>query len=149
MTAILRGPAAIDLAASASGTAHMFAETAVVTGAWPAGTYAVSIRASSGDDVHEVEAGQAEIGVDLVAIGDGHEARSHAQRTLANIEAVIEGRATKDQQSYTINGRSLMRTAISDLLILRDKYRAEVAADKSGGRGKKLLGRRVGVRFGR
>ncbi|WP_299084133.1 hypothetical protein [uncultured Ruegeria sp.] len=149
LTAILRGPASIDLTAAASGTGHVFTVPTTVTGTWEPGLYAVSIRASFGDNVHEIEAGQTTIAADLVSIDVAHDPRGHAQRTLTAIEAVIEGRANKDQQSYTINGRTLVRTAISDLLMLREKYRAEVAKEKSGGRHNKLVRRKVKVRFGR
>lgn len=148
LKAILRGPSQIDLVADAAGTGHVFAETAATTGGWAAGLYAVSIRAVSGDDVHEIEAGQVSIAADLVAVSETHDAREHEERTLAAIEAVIEGRASKDQQSYTINGRMLVRTAIADLLTLRKTYKAEVAQLKSNGRHKKLMGRKVNVRFG-
>lgn len=148
LKAILRGPSQIDLVADAAGTSHVFAETATATGGWAAGLYAVSIRAVSGDDVHELEAGQVSIAADLVAVSETHDARGHAERTLEAIEAVIEGRASKDQQSYTINGRTLVRTAIADLLALRKTYKAEVAQLKSNGRHKKLMGRKVNVRFG-
>lgn len=56
---------------------------------------------------------------------------SHAQRVLAAIEAVLERRATVDQQSYGIEGRSLARMPIGDLLRFRDRYRAEVAAERA------------------
>jgi len=144
---ILRGPTAIDLVAVAAGTGHLFSETAATTQGWEAGLYAASVRAVSGDDAHEIDAGQVTIAADLVSVEGGHDARGHAQRTLDAIEAVIEGRASKDQQSYTINGRTLVRTTIADLLLLRGKYKAEVAAQKSGGRHKRLLGRQVKVRF--
>jgi hypothetical protein len=147
LTAILRGPASIDMAAVASGTGHMFSETAATTGAWEPGLYAASVRATFGDHIHEVEAGQVTIAVDLVSIQEGYDPRGHAQRTLAAIEAVIEGRASKDQQSYTINGRTLVRTSVADLLMLRDRYKKEVAALNSGGRHKKLVRRQVKVRF--
>ena len=51
---------------------------------------------------------------------------SHAQTVLDAIEAVIENRASLDQQSYTIAGRRLDRMPIADLLMLRDRYKAEV-----------------------
>ncbi len=147
LTAILRGPAAINLTATASGTGHVFAATAVTTAGWEPGLYAASVRATSGDEVHEIEAGQVTIAADLVSVSNQHDPRGHAQRTLAAIEAVIEGRASKDQQSYTINGRTLVRTSIADLLMLRDRYKKEVAEHFSGGRHKKLVRRQVKVRF--
>jgi len=75
--------------------------------------------------------------------------RSHARRVLEAIEAVIERRATKDQEEYSIEGRSLKRTPISDLLTLRDQYRREVDRELARERASKgrATGRRVLVKF--
>ena len=56
---------------------------------------------------------------------DTTDPRTHAKITLDAVEAVIEGRATKDQENYSIAGRSLSRTPVADLLSLRDYYRTE------------------------
>ncbi|MBL1293077.1 MAG: hypothetical protein COB61_004310 [Thiotrichales bacterium] len=66
--------------------------------------------------------------------------RTHVIKTLAAIEAVIEKRATKDQESYTLNGRSLARTSIGALLMLRAKYRQEAASQKKTVQQEKGLG---------
>lgn len=50
--------------------------------------------------------------------------RSHAKKVLDKIEAVIEGRATRKEASYSIAGRSLSLTPITELLQLRATYRA-------------------------
>ena len=71
--------------------------------------------------------------------------RSHARKVLEAIEAVIEGRATKDQEEYTIGSRTLKRTPVKELLELRDKYRGEVHAEelaenaRNGKQGGKLV----------
>ena len=51
--------------------------------------------------------------------------RSHAKTCLDAIEAVIENRASIDQQSMSIAGRSLSRMSIDDLLSFRNYYKAE------------------------
>jgi len=51
--------------------------------------------------------------------------RSHAKKVLDAIEAVLENRASQDQMSYSIAGRSLSRMSIDDLLKFRDRYRSE------------------------
>ena len=51
--------------------------------------------------------------------------RSHAKKVLDAIEAVIEGRASQDQMSYSIAGRQLSRTPIPDLMRLRAMYKSE------------------------
>lgn len=48
--------------------------------------------------------------------------RTHARKTLDAIRAVIEGRATLDQSSMSVNGRSISRTPISELLTLENRY---------------------------
>lgn len=52
--------------------------------------------------------------------------RNHAEVMLAKIESVLEGRADSDVANYSINGRSLVKIAIEDLMRWRDYYRAEV-----------------------
>jgi hypothetical protein len=80
---------------------------------------------------------------DPASQGAGQDPRSHARKTLDAIEAVVEGRATKDQQAYTIGGRSLQRMPIKDLMYFRGVYRAEVYAEESRltGRGSKVVTR--------
>ena len=56
--------------------------------------------------------------------------QSHARKVLTAIEAVIEGRASQDQMSYSIAGRSLSRMSIQDLLFFRDQYKAEWNKEK-------------------
>jgi hypothetical protein len=77
--------------------------------------------------------------------------RGHATKMLEAINALLEGRATKDQQSYRIGDRELTRIPVPELLKLRDYYKAEAqretnaAALASGvGRPRTIL-----TRFGR
>ena len=149
LVALLRGPSVVDLAATAQGTAHLFALDGAATSSYLPGDYSVSVRAISGSDVFEVESGILAVVVDLGLAVAGHESRTHAVKVLASVEAVIEGRATRDQESYSINGRTLTRTPIADLLLLRDRYRKEVGSERRGGRPKPLLRRKINVRFGR
>ena len=51
--------------------------------------------------------------------------RGHAASTLAAINAMLEGKASKDQKSYRIGDRELERIPIPELLALRDYYQAE------------------------
>lgn len=145
VTAHLRGPESIDIVATGAAEMHSFAVAGSVTAGYVAGLYTASVRATDGVDVFELESGQVEILADVAALDAGHDPREHAERVLDAIEAVLEGRATKDQQSYTINGRTLVRTSIAELLQLRKTYQDEVAKLKSGGRSRRLLRRQVKV----
>lgn len=54
------------------------------------------------------------------------EDRDHVRRVLEALEATILGKASQDQLSYSIAGRSLSKMPPADLIAWRDTYRAEV-----------------------
>lgn len=75
--------------------------------------------------------------------------RSHARTTLDAINALIEGKATADQASMSIAGRSLSRYSVDEILKWKSHYEAlvgreEQAADISLGRGSRG---KVRIRF--
>lgn len=56
--------------------------------------------------------------------------RTHAEIMLDKIQTILEGRADSDVSSYSIQGRSLAKMSISDLLEWRNYYRREVLKEK-------------------
>ena len=56
--------------------------------------------------------------------------RTHAEIMLNKIETILEGRADSDVSSYSIQGRSLAKMSIADLLEWRNYYRREVKKEK-------------------
>ncbi len=60
----------------------------------------------------------------------GADPRSHAEIMLDKIQSLLEGRADKDVSSYSINGRSIAKMSVTDLLSWRDYYRKEVAKER-------------------
>jgi len=76
--------------------------------------------------------------------------RSHARKTLANIEAYLENPNNLTSSMYEIAGRRLERFSIPELLKLRDRYKYEVAREEIAERVARGLPdkRRVMVRFG-
>lgn len=146
VTALLRGPSVINLSAEPSGNGHRFIVSAADTAAWTPGNYWYSIRATRDGEVVEVDSGEIVIEPDFSSTVAGFDGRNHARRVLDAIEAVLERRATLDQERYTINNRELWRTPIADLLVLRDRYRSELRrmnAVKKGG----LFNQKVRVGF--
>ena len=144
---ILRGPAGIDLPSIDDGASHRFSVSAATTADWVPGRYWWSLRAVMGAEVVLIDEGQLTIVADLAQVDGAFDNRSHAEKVLAAVEAVIEGRATLDQESYTIAGRSLSRTPIAELQRLRLFYRGEVQRERAAARGQGLIGRQVKVRF--
>lgn len=119
----------IEITASASGNDYLIEVAAATTAAYTVGTYHWQAYITRDSDSERVTI---QDGIFRI-IADRDEAttdpRTHAKITLEAIEAVIENRATKDQMSYTIAGRSLGRMEIEDLMKFRMTYKAEVAVE--------------------
>ena len=77
--------------------------------------------------------------------------RSHAKKVLDALEAVIENRATMDQSSMSIAGRSLSRMSVDELLTFRNRYKAEYLKEIKLARirNKQGSGNTIKVNFGR
>lgn len=110
-------------------TTYIVTLFASVTAAYMPGTYtwvAKVVDKVTGLETHTVGVGTTTIEQDLSQVG-AYDGRSWAEIALENVEAVIANRATKDQESYSIAGRSLSRTPMADLINLRKYLQAEVA----------------------
>ena len=129
---------------SAGATTHNFSIAAVTTAGYPAGEYRYVARVTDGTTVRTVANGWTVVLVDPAAAGT-HDHRSWAQRTLEALEATIEGRATTDQLSVSINGRSISRLTPTELMDWRNRLRAEVRAEEQGENAG--VGRNIRVRF--
>lgn len=101
------------------------------TAAWTTGTYAWNSYLTKTGARYTVESGQVVLLPDPAVATAPRDNRSHAKKVLAAIEAVLEGRASKDQEEYTIKDRSLKRTPIPDLIALRQLYQREVAKENA------------------
>ncbi|MEG0030756.1 hypothetical protein [Acinetobacter sp.] len=93
--AYLRGSRAIDLHSTAQGNMHVFRASANLSKEYHAGHYGFLLRTVYSDtgEVEELESGVLEIKADLASISENADLRSHAQKTLTALEAVIESRA--------------------------------------------------------
>lgn len=56
---------------------------------------------------------------------------THAATMLSKIEAVLEGRIDADVENYQIAGRMITKIPISELIVLRDRYRQEVKNEET------------------
>lgn len=63
----------------------------------------------------------------------------HAEKTLAVIEAALEGRLTDDIESYQIAGRAVSKIPIEQLTALRGQYAALVRQERTGTTGRRHL----------
>lgn len=81
------------------------------------------ITRSSDSERIMVDSGRTKITINLA--NTNADLRSHAKKVLDAIEAVIENRATIDQSSMSIAGRSLSRMNIDELINFRMQYKTE------------------------
>ena len=134
------GATEIEITASESGSDYIVEVGQSTSASFKAGVYhwqAYITRTSDSERV-TVDSGTWEVLANRDV--NASDPRNHVKRVLDSIEAVIEGRATRDQENYSIQGRSLSRTPIPDLLILRDRYKAEYVREQRAERIKNNLG---------
>ncbi|MCP3940512.1 MAG: hypothetical protein GY710_03405 [Desulfobacteraceae bacterium] len=145
---MMRGASNIDIVATSKENHFEFNISSNHTAKWVAGYYWCCLRISKNDIHHQVEENTVLIKQDLTQVSKAFDGRNHIQKVLDAIEAVIEGRANKDQESYAINNRQLKRTPIADLLKLRNCYKQELSQQLAvKKRGNSLLGRNIFVRL--
>jgi len=153
-TAPVQAP--VDISATTEGTQYRVQVSADQTAAWTAGFYTWSRWVEKAGPIRQsLGSGQFEVKADPSVAAAGLDTRTSARRILDAIEAVIEGRASRDQEEYTIAGangsRQLKRTPIADLLVLRDRFKAAVESEEAIEQLAAGLGnpRTFGVRFNR
>jgi uncharacterized transporter YbjL len=124
----------LDVTATTSGTEWSSTITAVQSAALPAGVYQWASYASKAGVRLTLYSGTITITANLAAANSTFEARSHNRKMLDAIEAMLESRATKEQQEYTIGTRSLKYIPILELLQLRESYKREAFSDQQAER---------------
>ena len=127
LTYYFRGPQPFNIAATPSGADHLSVATAAVTAAYKSGAYDWIARVVSGSTVVTVDAGRLAVAANLANVAN--EFRSFWRQVLDELEPVILNRASTDQLSMSVAGRSLSRMSWSELLSVYDRAKLEVASD--------------------
>lgn len=139
--------AAFAVAGVPVGTAHEFTVGASITETYKAGRYRWHVRAVNSAGVAKtVSSGDVDVLVNPAAAGLT-DTRTWARRTLDAVEAFLEGNASTAQQATAIQGRSITRWPLDQLLDWRDRLRAEVAQEEQAEQAG--AGRNFKVRYGR
>ena len=102
------------------GTTHTVTITPTISETWEPGEYSWRAFASKSGEKWLVARGEWTIEPDLA--GNEYDGRSHVKKTLDALEATIENKATRDQSSVSIEGRSLSRMSPAELDIWRRRY---------------------------
>lgn len=133
MTYYLRGPAALDIVASAAGKNWSTTLTATASAALGAGTYAWTAIIVNGDERITVGSGQSLITPDLTKLTGTFDPRSKAQIALDACEAAMATfNATGGKvKRYEIAGRTMEFQTIGDLMTLHSFWKAKVMSELS------------------
>lgn len=145
---ILQGPAKVTIPTTVVGGDIEVKVAATTTTNWQAGNYQYQLIATNGSDKHLVDSGALTIAPNFADLPAGHDFRSHAQIMLDAINQVLEGRITKDVESYEIDNRKITRIPILELHKLKRTYSLQVQREKRKQAGKpNFQPRKVKTRF--
>jgi len=124
------GSSEIQLVGTAYGSDYLFSVSSAVSADFTPGYYHWQLEMVRDSDSERVvvERGTFTALADLDV--NGADPRSHAEIMVDKIEARLENRADVDVSNYSINGRSLVKMSIDELMKWRDYYRAELAMQK-------------------
>jgi len=134
----------LTIASTADGDDHLVSLESATTAAYPPGRYGYTALVSLSGDRIAVGSGSIEILPDVASL-DSLDSRTFAEKTLDALEAVISGKASKDQLQYALNGMSLARYTWDELIKARNYFRGEVQKEQRAKAGKKA--NKVYVRF--
>jgi hypothetical protein len=133
------------MVSSADGDNHIVTADKATTAAYVAGSYTLSRYVESATERVTIDNLTLEVLPDLAAKTAAYDNRSHTKKTLDAIEAVLEGRASIDQQEWTVDGTTIKRMPVADLLKFRSIYfnyyqqeltAAKIASGSGSGSGK-------------
>ena len=124
------GASEIQITATETSSYYLFTVSSATSAAFVPGFYhwQLEVTQTSSSNRIVVERGDFELVQDLD--NNGADPRSHAEIMLGKIESLLQGRADKDVSSYSIQGRSIAKMSIVDLLQWRDYYRKEVLKER-------------------
>ena len=126
-------PVAATITEGSGGTVAAIASAAsagMAPGRW---NWALIVTEAATGDRATIDRGALQMAADPAAGGD---ARTPARRMLDAITARIEGRITRDADSYSIEGRSITRTPLDILIKHRARLAREVAAEEATAAGR-------------
>ena len=142
------GSTEIEITATASGDDYLVQVNSLTTASYTVGTYQWQAYITRNSDSQRLTIDQGSWEVLANRDAATTDPRSHPRIMLEKIESILEGRAAADVSSYSINGRSLTKIPIEELMNFRSRYKAEYLREgrreraKNGiGTGAKMLAR--------
>lgn len=132
-TAYFRGKGTLDIAATADGDTFEFRKAGTATATVATGVYRYFVKVTDGTDTFTVDQGEIEV-LPNAATATATQLQTHAEKALALVEALLEGRFVDGTEAAQILGRSWQNIPADKLLKIRAAYRAEVARQRFRGK---------------
>lgn len=129
----IAGGTPVTILATAGSGAFLLAHSATDSASVPPGEYEWTSLAFDDANSDRVRLAVGRVCILPDPMQADSDLRSPAERILAAIDATLEGRVSKDAESYTIEGRSISRTPIADLIRLQGIYQQRVAQERNPG----------------
>lgn len=120
--------AVFSVVAVADGDAFNITIAASVSATYTVATHKITEVITKGTERYTLNSLYLRVLPDLAAATVGAETRTHAQKVLDAIELWLESKAPT-AASFEIAGRKLQNYPLTELLALRDKYKAEVSRE--------------------
>lgn len=139
LTYNFRGPETQNVTAVADGAAHAVVISAIDSDKFEPGDYAWAAFAVKGAERFRARSGRMAVRVNLQTVDQIFDPRSHVERVLDALKAMIEKKATRDQSSYSIEGRSLSRMSPEELLTWKSHYETLLKQEENAERIKQGL----------
>ena len=133
LTYYFRGPTVLDVTATTSGSSFLVSLSSSTTAQLQAGEYWWEAKVTGSSETVTVGSGSTKVlpnFADSAQVQAGYDGRSHARKCLDAINAMMEGRASAPQLSYTIVGqRTVQMLTPKELIEWRGYYAGIVAQE--------------------
>jgi len=133
------GKSSFNIVAAANGNNFRITVPKATSKAYMAGIYTGQGFVESATERYQVYDGSIEIQPDYSLVSDGQDFRTHNEKVLEQIKALLENKFVDDASSYSIAGRSLTKMSITELYDHKLFYEREVVMDQRRNRAKRGL----------
>lgn len=137
-----------SFSSTADGDMFLITVPAATTASWPAGDYSGQGYVTLAGQRFTVWTGRIKVKPNFAG-GPVGDTRTAARMILDNVESVLAKRATQEVLEFTVEGTTLRKASVNDLLKLRDRYRVIVSNEEAEERARagKATGRRILTSF--
>ena len=132
------GKYSFDITATNNNDTFRVTVPKATTSAYAPGVYSGQGFVDDGAKRFLVYENQLEVKEDFALQGIGKDTRSHAQKVLESIKALLEGK-TEDVTSYSVAGRSITKMTLQELIEAKDYYERIVVTELRQQRAKQGL----------